>query len=235
MPPKRLVIFVEGKGDVTAVPKLAQMIVSATGAGDALFVDHNSFKVSGVGTLVKNECSNWHRWLEAAGKRKNLGAVLLVLDGDNDTVPPNWKRYVDKYKTDEFCAYRVAAMLGAEALPSRAGEAFSLAIVFSMKEFEAWLVASIESLRGTTLAEGRGVVPADAVFPEIDIESKRDAKGVLGKLVPEYQQSLDQGILAAKVDPKLVAARCKSFRRFVHAIEQLSSAVRSGAAVVSPI
>jgi hypothetical protein len=234
--PKRLVIFVEGKGDVAAVPKLAQLVLAASDAVDALFVDHEPFRVTGIGTLVKNSCRDWHRWLTVAGAtRKNLGAVLLVLDGDADKVPSTWKRYVDEHGTNEFCAFRVAKMLGQEARAVRAGEAFSLAVVFSMREFEAWLVASIESLRGVSLAGGRGAVPDDAAFPEgIDIEAKRDAKGVLRQIVPEYKQSLDQGLLAAKVEPTLPSERCRSFRRFVHAIEQLASAVRDDVPMVSP-
>lgn len=88
MLPQRLVLFVEGKGDKTAVPTLTRRVLAAAGASDVLFVDPEPFVVRGIGKLIKNDCADWHRWLAAAGKtRKNLGAVLLVLDGDADHVP----------------------------------------------------------------------------------------------------------------------------------------------------
>jgi hypothetical protein len=234
--PQRLVLFVEGKGDIGAVPALARKVLKGVSGEDALFVDHDDpFRVSGVGSLVKDDCRNWRRWLESAGRtRKNLGAILLVLDGDQDRVPPTWTAYSTEYQNSQFCAYRVAAMLAHQARSSRAGEAFSLGVVFAMKEFEAWLVGGVESLRGQSLAQGRGIVPANAVPPNIDIEAKRDAKGMLRNIVPAYDQSLDQGILANGLDVSLIAKRCRSFRRLESAVAKLAEAARSGKAIVSP-
>lgn len=233
--PKRLVIFVEGKGDVAAVPTLAQRVINSVGGYEALFVDYAPFRVRGVGTLVKNNCFDWHRWLIVAGStRLNVGAVLLVLDGDLDKVSPGWVRYSDRFGSTDFCGYRTAAMLGEEARAVRAGDQFSLATVFVMKEFEAWLLAGVESLRGKALAGGRGKVPDNAVCPAIDVESTRDPKGHLQRAIPGYDQSLDQGLLANEVDLDLVHRRCRSFRRFRSAIEQLAAAVRSGQHVVTP-
>jgi hypothetical protein len=226
--PKRLVIFVEGKGDVAAVPALAQRVVNEICAQDAFFVDHEPFRVRSVATLVKNDCFDWHRWLNAAGKtRKNFGAVLLTLDGDLDVVPQKWTPYVDRFGSCKFCSYHVAAMLGEHSRVVRAGDQFSLASVFAMKEFEAWLLAGVESLRGKPLAEGRGKVPLDAACSAIDLESFRDAKGRLRQVIPEYDQSLDQRVLVREVDLELVRDRCRSFRRFIAAIRELADAVRS--------
>jgi hypothetical protein len=160
--------------------------------------------------------------------------VLLVLDGDADQVPRTWAKYLERYGDLEFCAYRAAAALGHEARSSRAGEAFSLASVFAMKEFEAWLVAGVESLRGTSLAEGRGIVPAAAAAPDFDVEAKRDAKGVLRRIIPGYDPSLDQAVLAATIDLEMIALRCPSFRRLQSAVTQLAEAVRAGNTIVTP-
>jgi Domain of unknown function (DUF4276) len=232
---KRLVIFVEGKGDVAAIPALAQRVVRRFDAHDALFVDHEPFRVRGVATLVKNNCFDWHRWLDAAGKtRRNLGAVLLVLDGDMKHVPNDWSAYRDRFRSTEFCAFHAAATLVEEAKAARAGDAYSVASVFAMKEFEAWLLAGVESLRGKHLANGRGVVPMDAVCPEIDVEQTRDAKGGLKRVIPIYNPSLDQGLLAREIDIDTVLQRCRSFGRFCSALQQLAQAVRSGQNVVTP-
>ena len=103
-----------------------------------------------------------------------------------------------------------------------------------MKEFEAWLVAGVESLRGLSLTEGRGIVPSTAAAPDSDLEAKRDAKGVLREIIPGYDQSLDQAVLTAKVDLEAIALRCRSFRRFRSAVMQLAEAVRAGKFIVSP-
>jgi Domain of unknown function (DUF4276) len=232
---KRLVIFVEGKGDIQAVPALVQRVVNEMGAHDALFVDHVPFEARSVAKLVKDNCRNWHRWLEAAGKtRNNLGAVLLVLDGDADRVPSTWDAYSNRFGSDAFCAYHTAAMLGHEARAVRAGDRYSLATVFAMKEFEAWLLAGVESLRGKSLAERRGNVPLEAMCPNIDLENIRDAKGRLKQVIPGYDQSLDQGVLAREIDLQAVQNRSRSFRRFCSAMRELADAVRGDAHVLTP-
>lgn len=232
---KRLVIFVEGEGDAAAMPPLAQRVVSEIGAHDALYVDPEPYRAKGVATLVKDNCRKWHNWLQSAGKtRPNLGAVLLVLDGDLDRVPPYWSTYTHKFGTSEFCAHRTAAMLGEEARTVRAGEMYSVASVFVMKEFETWLLGGIESLRGKSLAGARGIVPMNATCPAIDLERKRDAEGELRKIIPLYSKSLDQGVLAREVDLEVVRNRCRSFRRFCSAVQQLADAIRSGQHVVTP-
>lgn len=237
--PKRLVCFVEGKGDRAAVPILARRVLRRINATDVLFVDTDPFNAQNLGKLLKTEKGkeqrNWLRWLSAAGlERKNLGAVLLVLDGDVSRVSKDWKSYADRFKTDAFCARDVAATLAEDARGARAGEVFSVAVVFAMKEFEAWLLAGVESLRGVPLADNRAKVPDDAVCPNISLEDARGAKGRLQKIIPDYQQSLDQGVLGEAVDLDVLDKKCRSFRRFCSAIQQLTDAVRKGQHVTTP-
>lgn len=237
--PKRLVCFVEGQGDRAAVPILARRVLRRINATDVLFVDADPFNAQKLGKLLKTEKGkaqpNWTRLLGAAGlERQNLSAVLLVLDGDVDRVSKNWKSYVDRYKTDAFCARDVAATLADDARAARAGDAFSVAVVFAMKEFEAWLLAGVESLRGVWLADNRAKVAADAACRDIDPEEPRGVKAHLKSIIPDYQQSLDQGVLANAVDLDAVLAKCRSFRRFCSAIQQLTDATRDGQHVVTP-
>lgn len=79
---KRLVLFVEGEGDALAVPILVKRLLTELDAWDCLFLDPHTFVTKGVNRLVKDGCRNWLRWLGAAALRGQLGAVLLVLDGD---------------------------------------------------------------------------------------------------------------------------------------------------------
>jgi hypothetical protein len=117
---------------------------------------------------------------------------------------------------------------------ARAGDQYSLATVFAKMEFETWLLAGVESLRGKPLADGRGHVPSDAICPEIDLENKRDAKGHLREIISGYDQTLDQEVLAREVNLDAVRVRCRSFRRFCSAIQQLAAAVRTDTNVVTP-
>lgn len=235
--PRRLVLFVEGKGDRKAVPTLVGRVVANLGVDDALFVDSEPFRVAGVGHLVKDDCKEWKRFLGAAGKsRRDLAAVLLILDGDLPKIPATWAAYRNRCGgTLGFCAMHAACVLADQARTSRAGEVFSLAAVFIMKEFEAWLLAGIESLCGVKLPDGRGVVPSNVVVPPINLEAKRDAKGLLRDQIPGYQETLDQAALAAKVDLSQIRTRCRSFRRLESAIRQLADAVRTGKSIVSPV
>ena len=217
------------------MPILARRVIETIGANDSLFVDLEPFRVKGVGSLVKDECSNWLRLIEAAGRtRKDLGAILLVLDGDMDRLPQSWQYYVDRFRRLDFCEYHVAAALAAEARKVRAGDAFSLGIVFAMKEFEAWLVAGVESLRGKMLTGSRGRVSLAATRPSINVDATRDAKGELRKQIPEYDQLLDQATLAAEVNLTAVSTHSRSFRRFENAISQLAHAVRTNGPIVTP-
>jgi len=242
--PKRLVCFVEGKGDRKAVPALARRVLKAIRATDVLVVDDGDpFEVDGIGKLIKTErgklLPNWRRWLEAAlRERQNVGGILLVLDGDVDRVSKDWKSYAARCKADTFCARDAAATLADDARAARAaraGEAFSVAVVFAMKEFEAWLLAGVESLRGMPLADNRVRVPRTATCPtDLHVESRRNAKALLQSAIPGYHESLDQAVLAKEVRFYPVLRKCRSFRRFWSAVRQLSNAARHGSHVVTP-
>lgn len=241
--PRRLVCFIEGEGDKTAIPALARRVLKAISATDVLVVDDDErgpYHVQGLGKLLKSEpgkqSRNWERWLQAAAcDRQPLGGVLLALDGDESRPLSFWSAYRDRFRTDRFCARDAARLLAQDARGARAGEAFSVAVVFVVQEFEAWLLAGLDSLRGKPLSDGRTTIPMAATCPDwIDFEAKRDAKGELRKIIPSYSPADDQGVLAKHVDLEAVAARCPSFRRFQRAIRELAEAARSGEHVSTP-
>jgi hypothetical protein len=76
------VLFVEGEGDVAAAPVLVRHLLTELGAWDCLLLDPDPFRVGAVTNLVGRNEPKWVRWLGAAGKRKNFGAVLVLMDGD---------------------------------------------------------------------------------------------------------------------------------------------------------
>lgn len=230
---RALVTFVEGRGDVAAVPAITRRVLRDVAGNDVLHVDPDPFRVRGLGSLVKDGYAEWHRFLQTACRRpRPPAAVLLVLDGERDPVPRNWKAYVDRHGSAAFCAYRVAAELAFAARAVRAGEAFSLAVTLAVPEFEAWLLGGIEGLRGAPFIAGV-VGPAVAVG-DMDVERRRDAKKPLAALIPGYSETLDQGTLAARMSIEGAHRRSRSFRRLRSAIAQLADAVRSGRPISAP-
>ena len=223
---KRIVLFVEGEGDALAVPVLMKRLLTEVEAWDCLHLDPNPFKVGNVSRLLKNDCRNWIRWLSAAAKRREIGAVLLVLDGDSRRI-----------QGEVFCAANVARELAREATRARAGDLFSVATVFACQEYESWLIAGVKSLCGERLKDGRPGVKAGAKPPDGDLESApRDAKRWLNKVMASgYNPVRDQAPLTEIVDWDLVRNRpMRSFRRLENAVSQIVSAIRNESPLTSP-
>ena len=86
-------------------------------------------------------------------------------------------------------------------------------IVLAHREYEAWFLASIESLRG------KRSVRANA-DPHPHPEEPRGAKGQLEARMEKgksYHESSDQAALSALFDMKPAFQQCRSFRRMVKA------------------
>lgn len=77
------------------------------------------------------------------------------------------------------------------------------------REYEAWFISAVESLRGIS-----GISPDASSHPAP--ETVRDAKGALEAcMVPAsfYSPTVDQATLTAHVDLTEVHRRCRSFRK----------------------
>ncbi|HWG41200.1 MAG TPA: DUF4276 family protein [Gemmataceae bacterium] len=224
--PKRLVLFVEGDGDVAAAPALIGKLLNEMQASDALFLDSKPLRIGGVTSLFSKKARNWTEKLLVAAKRGNLGGVLLLQDGD-----------MDAWWGQRFCARDIGRDLSRRARATGAGSVFSVASVFACQEFESWLIAGIESLAGKSLANGRIVIPANLKVPESDLEQHpRDAKGWLNHYIPRgYNPITDQEFLTRAVDVNAIRQRNpRSFRRLESALRQLVEAIRSGKHIVTP-
>src|SRR5229473_3293754 len=101
---KRIVLFVEGEGEAEAVPRLVKRVLTEQKAWDAVSLDPDTFRVGEVNKLVKDKYHEWKRKLAASLKRRNVGGVLLVIEGD-----------VKKVEGVAFCAAKVAKSLASEA------------------------------------------------------------------------------------------------------------------------
>ena len=110
-----------------------------------------------------------------------------------------------------------------EAWAREASRDVPSAVVMANREYEAWFLASMESLRGTRH------VRADAVnHPEP--ERPRDAKGEMKRRMEggRYLETVHQAPLTASLDLAAAYRHCRSFRRLVRAFGLLleSSDVR---------
>jgi Domain of unknown function (DUF4276) len=91
------------------------------------------------------------------------------------------------------------------------------AVVIAHREYEAWFLGALESLRGL-----RGV-RSDAVPPPLP-EGIRDAKGKFEEFMTapgQYSETVDQAALTARFDLAAAHRRCRSFRRLVKAFGSL--------------
>jgi len=132
----------------------------------------------------------------------DCAGVLVLVDLDDDC--PGEK--------GPALAERVRAM---KDLP------FSVIVVCAHREYEAWFLASLESIHpGHT-------------YPD-DPERKRDAKGWLAREF-EYRKVRDQSSYTQALDIDLVCARSRSFRRLYHAFEQLIEACAARQLVITPV
>lgn len=222
---KKLVLFVEGRGDVNAAPTLVKRILSESNQWSSVALAPNPFRVKGWGLLLKNNGKEWIRYLRAAAvDHRPLGGVLLLLDGDIKS-------------QGMFCAKSKAWELSKLARHAGAGSQFSVATVFAVKEFETWLIAGVESLVGRTLPDNRKGVRAGVIAPSGNLEEQpRDAKGWLSRNMHNgYKPSTDQKHLTQMVDLETIRKRgLRSFRRFEKALQELIDAIRSGKHVVTP-
>jgi len=119
---------------------------------------------------------------------------------------------------DDDCPVQKARDLAAR-IQKVSGLSCPVAVVCAKCEYEAWFLASLESITGD-IYEG-------------DPETRRDAKGWLRKRYG-YKQTRDQAVYTRKIDVAKACQLSRSFRRAKHALEEIVSAAEQGRPVVTP-
>lgn len=181
--------IVEGHGEVRAVPVLLRRI--------ALEMFGCHVTVSSPWRLPVNLMHREalapivHVLAERVGES---GGVIVLRDADDDD--PNETRSDLNQLLHELAPERAAAAV-------------------AVREFEAWFLGSIVSLRS------HRSVRDDASF-EGDPEGKRDAKGALSAQMTEsYRPTLHQPSFAAEMDIQMARSRCPSFNLLVSEVGRL--------------
>src|SRR5947209_1412123 len=214
---KRLVLLVEGDGDVQAMPSLVGRLLTQLpdNLQGQLFLDNAPMRIGGLHQLTGKRQADLARHLGNATKRPRLGAALLILDGDADRV-----------EGQPFCAVEVARSLAQRATAAGAGTQFSFAAVFLRQEYESLLLAVADQLPG---------LKPGVVVPPTPEEGPRDAKGWLHEhLVDGYNPTDRQLELTRAVKDWAPVHSLNCFQRLAHALMELADAVSSSRHVVSP-
>ncbi|MFW6162790.1 MAG: DUF4276 family protein [Planctomycetota bacterium] len=180
-----VVSIVEGHSEQQSVPVLLRRLQARLGTYQVRIA--RPFRVKRNRVVREGELER--AVTQALRSRENTGALLLLLDADDD------------------CPVRLGQSLLARC---RACTGLPVAVVLANREFEAWFLGAKDSLRGV-----RAVRP-DAQAPT-DPETIRGAKERLSANMAgrRYLEVDDQPALATKMDIDLAVRRCRSFAKFV--------------------
>ncbi len=180
--------IVEGQGEASAFPLLLRRLAAEAGAWDIQIArPHRRRRIQ----LVQKD--SLQTAVRVARLTPGCASILVLFDADDD------------------CPKDLAPRL--EGWAREAAGTLPCHVVMANREYEAWLLASIESLRGTC------GIRDDASSPP-DPETPRDAKGELDARMHKgntYSPTVDQAKLTAKADLASAYRACRSFRKLVRA------------------
>lgn len=198
----QLSAIVGGHGDAEAVPVLIQRIARQIAPEVMLNIDP-VLRVPESRLLKEGELE---RQVErAARKMRGRGGILVLVDCD-------W---------DGGCPAREGPALTQRARCARSD--MQISVVLAKKEYEAWFIASAESLRGKCgLAQDLVADPTP--------ENIRGAKEWLSRRMPRnrrYVETTDQAILTSAFDMQQAARHADSFDKCYREIVRLLTVLGS--------
>ncbi|MBO3723855.1 DUF4276 family protein [Actinomyces bowdenii] len=173
---------VEGHGEVMALPELLRRIAYEASIFDIeVRQPHRVGRDHMKSAKVRDAVRMLWKRIEQGG---GAGIVVVLYDSDDDD-------------PEECVEATRTALEGHEAV-----------VAVAVREYEAWFLAGIESLRG------HRAIKDDAVYDK-DPEVKRGAKEALEKqMVEKYVETRHQVAFSAELDLDTAAKRSPSFARF---------------------
>lgn len=183
---QKIVPIVEGHGEVAALPILLRRLCA--------WKTPDSYTDVQVPIRVRrdrflNKDADFRKFLGlASAKAGGSGWILILLDADDDCPAELGARIVDRAR---------------EAVPHS-----RISVVLAKREYEAWFLASADSLNGK-----RGFVLNEPV--PSDPETPRDGKGWIGRHMPggKYREVTDQPAFSAEMDLEQASNNSRSFRK----------------------
>jgi hypothetical protein len=203
----RIITVVEGHGEVDSVPVLIRRLLSRyypTGTWEV----PTPIRIS-RGKLLSSDTELTRVLSLAIAKAGDAGGVLFLFDSDDE------------------CAVALATNLLNKL--HLGGRPQPVACVVAQREYEAWLIAGAESLRG------KRRLPENLSPPD-DPQKIRGAKEWLGNRMSDgkYREALDQPALTAYLDIELARGRAPSLDKFCREVERIAEAL-GGARVDQPL
>jgi hypothetical protein len=200
MNPVKIAAIVEGHGECEAVPNLIRRIALEIDPGFVPIIQP-PLRVPAAKLLKTGEVE---RTIDLAGRKlQGQGGIIVLVDCD-------WKN---------GCPARDGPELLRRAKTARSD--IPIKVILAKMEFEAWFLASAESLRG------KRNLPPDLESPA-DPENIRGAKGWLTARMSGnrgYSETIDQPALTMEFD--MSAARCAdSFDKCYRDIRDLLARLR---------
>ncbi len=197
--------IVEGHGDVAAFPVLLRRLV---GEAQAWTVN--------IGRPIRRPRSQLvqktgvEQAVRLALKEPDCGAILFLFDGDDDCpaeLGPSVQTWAATVANDIPCG-----------------------AVIAHREYEAWFLSAIESLRGY-----RGVL--DDAEPHLNPENPRDAKGQLEARMQanaSYLERTDQPAFSERFSLSDAYRRSRSFQKLASSFGHLASSMGKDIGVWPP-
>lgn len=203
----RLYSIAEGQGELQALPTLLRRIAQER-FGDYAW----QFLTPALATRAElAKAGGIERSVIRADKARP-DAILVLLDTDG-----------------KQCAVELAAQLR-ERVAAIAVSA-AVAVVCADQEYEAWFLAAASSLAG------KQGLPDDLHY-DGDPDAQRSPKGWVDRQLPTsdpYRETYHQAKLTAQLDLALAESRSRSFRRLIHALDELRHAYTTGETIYTPI
>ncbi len=171
-------------------------------------------KAGGRGAI--DRAGGLEKFIRYAAITPECGAILVLVDADDD------------------CSVEWAQRISVRC--DQLGVNVPIEIVCAVREYEVWIIASLDSMRGNSM-RGSSPFKEDASF-DGEIESLSGVKEWIRRQFPPgrtYKETTDQPSLTALIDIPLAHSNSRSFRRLCHAVEELRDAMNSGSAITSPL
>jgi hypothetical protein len=208
----KIVPIVEGEGEVQAVPKLLFKILHDLGRFDIQISQPKN--ANGVSNIWKP--MGLEHFLKLAAREADCAAILVLIDSDGK------------------CPITLAKQLCQRAIAAQINQ--PIMIVCADHMYEAWLVASIESIAGKKLGQREGL-PANLQF-EGDPDNIPNPKQWLDKRFTKgrgYKETADQVEMTKLLELERSLLLSRSFRRLYHAVEEALEAIDQKIITVTPI
>ncbi len=195
-----IIPVVEGPGDLVALPQLAGRILQQMQTPPGIIVAQGKSRV--VMTKGRSNLeANPEKFLKHAQNKPDCGAILVLLDADNDCPVTEFQ------DMSKRCG--------------RSGVTVPVQVVYAHPEYETWFLASLNTIRGL-----HGI-PESATFIG-EAEYITDPKKWLSDQMPTgrvYKETTHQAPLSSAINLSLAYENSRSFRRLSHALEQLVEAI----------